>query len=218
MFFGDRATQQGLITYGLPSILSIFPTQWVPLLAAVYEKSIEIASKFRREEEDPVDTAVPSTQTLRAIMSVLKTARKGGLIEGPTLEACLSGIPSYTALPESLRSCAQLLRISISADDEDLRCDVLEYLALGKKTAEPPTLFELGIPLAHSPTQLCGYHLLTSKNVDMVKFFLQVNIKCASASLRNNIAPWLGKFLCRIRAYRPPPKKASPEEVEESKR
>ena len=212
MFFGDRATQQGLITYGLPSILSIFPTQWVPLLVAVYEKSIEIASKSHREGE-PVDTAVPSTQTLRAIMSVLKTARKGGLIEGPTLEACLSGIPTSTALPESLRSCAQLLRISISADDEDLRCDVLEYLALGKKTAEPPTLFELGMPLSHS---LCL--LLTSSNVDMVKFFLQVNIKCASASLRNNIAPWLGKFLCRIRAYRPPPKKASPEEVEESKR
>jgi len=212
LFFGDRATQQGLITYGLPSILSIFPTQWVPLLVAVYEKSIEIASKSHREGE-PVDTAVPSTQTLRAIMSVLKTARKGGLIEGPTLEACLSGIPTSTALPESLRSCAQLLRISISADDEDLRCDVLEYLALGKKTAEPPTLFELGMPLSHS---LCL--LLTSSNVDMVKFFLQVNIKCASASLRNNIAPWLGKFLCRIRAYRPPPKKASPEEVEESKR
>jgi hypothetical protein len=221
----EKSERQGMVLYALPSILAVFPQETPHLLQAI---ALWSAAKLRREEARErtlrgVDSSVPhateqrdqespkiTSEGLRGFISVLKTARKMGLIDAKHLEAnddesqasslndddnkptdASSTEPpskplATASMPSMNLSSAQsgfhlpipsLVRIALGHSDEELRNDALELICLGKKTIESPTYFEL----------------------DMMKYYLWVNIKASSQSLRQGSIPRIGKFLQRLK-------------------
>lgn len=234
----EKSERQGMVLYALPSILAVFPQETPHLLHAIAQWS---AAKLLREEARErtlrgsaaaaaasagvaaAASAVGTTESapnkitsegLRGFISVLKTARKMGLIDAKHLEASddesapapdaddksteppppkkgkTSAAATATASAPAVAmlnlSSAQsgfhlpipsLVRIALGHSDEELRNDALELICLGKKTIESPTYFEL----------------------DMMKYYLWVNIKASSQSLRQGAIPRIGKFLQRLK-------------------
>jgi hypothetical protein len=232
----EKSERQGMVLYALPSILAVFPQETPHLLHAIAQWS---AAKLLREEARErtlrgsaaaaaasADVAAASavgtesapnkitSEGLRGFISVLKTARKMGLIDAKHLEASddesapaldaddksteppppkkgkTSAAATATAPAPAVAmlnlSSAQsgfhlpipsLVRIALGHSDEELRNDALELICLGKKTIESPTYFEL----------------------DMMKYYLWVNIKASSQSLRQGAIPRIGKFLQRLK-------------------
>ncbi len=93
-----------------------------------------------------------------------------GAIESKQLEDVF--LHSGQAIPIS-----HLIKVALSHSDEELRGDALDLVCVGKKTSEVPSRFE----------------------IDMMKYYLWANMKCSSQSLRQSMAPKIGKFLQRLK-------------------
>jgi hypothetical protein len=100
--------------------------------------------------------------------------RKGAAAAAAAASVNLSSVQSGFDLP-----IPSLIRIALGHSDEELRTDALDLLCVGKKTIESPTYFEL----------------------DMMKYFLWVNIKASSQALRQAAIPKIGKFLQRLKVH-----------------
>lgn len=197
-----------MVNYALPSILAVFPQETPHLLQAIVKWSAakhlrEEAreSKLRGESEIAESAAEErskvTTDALRAFISVLKTARKMGLIEAHDLEG--GDEEPSTAAPASDSSSSRekkkattkvqlskagfalpipsLIRIALGHSDEELRTDALDLISVGKRTTENPTYFEF----------------------EMMKYFIWVNIKASTQALRQSAIPKIGKFLQRLK-------------------
>ncbi|KAL6044405.1 hypothetical protein QOT17_023361, partial [Balamuthia mandrillaris] len=163
----EKALRHGMMVYALPSILQLFPGDLHHILSAIVLS--EGKEKKTDEKEEHNGLTAPK---LRALISVLNTARKMDLLDSHALETMVLDSSAATSL-----SVASLLRIALVDEDQELRGDALDMLCNGRRSTELPTRFEMAL----------------------VKYFLWHNIKSSSASLRQSLTPKVGKFLTRLR-------------------
>lgn len=202
-----------MVNYALPPILAVFPQETPHLLQAIARWSAE--RRFQEEARESklsggaMDTAAASelsegqitkvtSDALRAFISVLKTARKMGLIDAQDLEGGeeapspvsedkttgrkqKSRVKVRLSLAGFSLPIPSLVRIALGHSDEELRADALDLICVGKKTTENPTYFEF----------------------DMMKYFIWINIKASTQALRQSAIPKIGKFLQRLKVHFP---------------
>jgi hypothetical protein len=115
-----------VVIYGVPLCLDMFPDCLPIFLRQICDFSASGAA--------PVSS--PTLQHARALIAVLKMARKVGRVMGYQMETCLEDFGCrFTA--------QQVIEIAITTSDEEIRFDALSLLMTSRRSTEPISLFEL---------------------------------------------------------------------------
>jgi len=230
-----------MVLYALPSILAVFPQETAHLLRAIAQHS---ASQLMREaarerqlsgadslgetkrNDDDVRTShgkigALTSEGLLGFVSVLKTARKMGLIEAAHLEGMKSLSPAIGAVDtntDSRKKRRKLKKQSKIEEGQETDMEVEKTQATPAPVASEEDLSPLPIPLliwialGHSDEELrtdavdlvsVGKKTIenpTPFELDMMKHFLWINIKTSSPALRQTAISSIGKFLQRLKA------------------